>query len=177
MNPLRRNMWQLHEYVDFCNEHAANLWFNTVLYPHHESIKTLPFIKLAEIYNFLKNKKLKPRNKECSKQTYENNINVFNNFVENQLRIWMLKEKDDYEKRKSDADKLSSEELIKTLERELQNYVKYDAYLTDSEKHKQIKIIEEKLNALESAETSNVVSLANRAPSEIMDFWGVGVKL
>lgn len=171
MNPLRRNMWQLHEYVDFCNKHGANLWFNTVVYPHQESIRTLPYEQLVELYTFLRAKKLKPRTGNCRKQTYHHNNEIFENFLENQLRVWMLKQQENQAKRNTNADKMTSKELLQFLEKQLTAYVLEDAYLLQGEKQKRIDTINERLKKLHTIDPSDISTLARLAPSVIMENW------
>ncbi|MCB9204913.1 MAG: radical SAM protein [Flavobacteriales bacterium] len=177
MNPLRRNMWQLHEYVDFCNEHGANLWFNTVVYPHRECIRTLPHEKLSELYDFLKGKKLKPRKPSCSKQVYFNNAEVFNNFVENQLQVWMTDQKETLERCRFDAESMTVEEFSESLERTLKKYVLDDAYLLEQEKQKQLDTIEKQLHIIKTTDPFRTRSLAKFSASEIMESWLAGEKI
>ena len=171
LNPLRRNMWQLHEYVDYCNEIGVNIWFNTVVYPHHESIKTLPYHQLNELYSFLRLKTLKPKNKSCDKHIYKRNNEVFENFLENQLKVWMIEQKTKYEQRVSDTKEMRKDELFHLVKKELTSYVMEDAYLLESEKQVRIDALNRKLDELVSDGYLNITQLATLAPSEVFEGW------
>ena len=54
VNPMNNNWDEMIEFVKFTDKHKCNLWFNTILYPKHLSIKHMPPKELVEIIDYLR---------------------------------------------------------------------------------------------------------------------------
>ena len=54
VNPMNNNWDEMIEFVKFTDKHKCNLWFNTILYPKHLSIKHLSPKELVEIIDYLR---------------------------------------------------------------------------------------------------------------------------
>ena len=82
VNPMSINWDEMVEFVKFTQVHRTNLWYNTVLYPHHLTIRNLPAEKIKIILDNLKNELLlvkRFRNYEKAKH-----------LVYNQIQNWYL---------------------------------------------------------------------------------------
>ena len=54
VNPMNMNWDEMIEFVKFTDIHKCNLWYNTILYPSHVTIKNLPSNEISKIVDFLK---------------------------------------------------------------------------------------------------------------------------
>ena len=54
VNPMNMNWDEMIEFVRFTQTHDCNLWYNTILYPTHVTLKHLPPQKLQEIIQHMK---------------------------------------------------------------------------------------------------------------------------
>lgn len=54
VNPMNMNWNEMIEFVKFTDKHHCNLWFNTILYPKHVTIKNLPANEISKIVDYLK---------------------------------------------------------------------------------------------------------------------------
>lgn len=54
VNPMNMNWDEMIEFVRFTQTHDCNLWYNTILYPTHVTLKHLPARKLQEIIDYMK---------------------------------------------------------------------------------------------------------------------------
>lgn len=54
VNPMNMNWDEMINFVKFTDEHNTNLWYNTILYPKHTTIKHLPGKEILNITNYLK---------------------------------------------------------------------------------------------------------------------------
>lgn len=87
VNPMRHNWQGLGRFVDFCNAHAVHLWFNTVVRPYDQAIWNLPSQELDTIYRHLSAFEPEPPG-NISRGLYAYNTEIFQNFVERQVKIW-----------------------------------------------------------------------------------------
>lgn len=83
VNPMNNNWREMHEFVDFCNTHDVNLWFNTIKYPEHLAIWNLGSSKLTHVYNTMKDHLSNISN---TSRNYE----VFEHLVDKQIGNWLL---------------------------------------------------------------------------------------
>tara|TARA_B100001250_G_C19803910_1_gene792376 strand:- start:1626 stop:2663 length:1038 start_codon:yes stop_codon:yes gene_type:complete len=83
VNPMNNNYEEMVNYLEFTEELNANLWFNTILYPKHLSIKYEPVDNLNRIYKIMK-----AQLSQTSK-SYKN-YHVFEHLVEDQIANWLL---------------------------------------------------------------------------------------
>lgn len=171
MNPLRKNRFELSNYVDYCNQHGMNLWFNTVVYPHSETLKTLSSKKLQETYDHLRKHVFQIRTNRCTKEVFKNNIVTFNNFVENQLKVWIRVQEKEEENRCQNAQNMTTMELIESLGSEMNDYIVHDAYLTDNQKTNRISLVQERILSLNGMSPKEVKSLYLQNRSEIAEVW------
>lgn len=87
VNPMRNNWFELINFVDFCNEHNTNLWFNTIRYPEHLALWNLPQNELKHIYTTMKQQM----------STYNTGTQpekIYKHLVDQQIANWVL---DSYE--------------------------------------------------------------------------------
>lgn len=135
VNPLRLNWHELGDYVNFCNEQEASIWFNTVIYPHDAALWSLPAGKLGEIYSFLSSMKLKNREEGISKEIYNSNCKNFNNLVEVQVKSWWQNAQQKLENKL----KIPKEELVPNagewLYENVKEYIQNDAYVAPHQKN------------------------------------------
>jgi radical SAM protein with 4Fe4S-binding SPASM domain len=54
VNPMNNNWDEMINFVKFTHEHNTNLWFNTILYPTHLTLKHLPYKELINISDYMK---------------------------------------------------------------------------------------------------------------------------
>ncbi|HWB63546.1 MAG TPA: radical SAM protein [Chitinophagales bacterium] len=90
VNPMRQNWHEMARFVNFCNENAVHIWYNTIERPLDQAIWNLSSQKLEEIYTTLKNEPIAPRNDKTPDWLYRYNTGTFNNLVNNQIYNWML---------------------------------------------------------------------------------------
>jgi len=147
VNPLRKNWQELADFVNFCNDKDASIWFNTVIYPHDEALWTLPADDLQHIYNFLSGKTILPGNGQ-NKSLCEANKNKFKNLVEVQIKQW-LAEAREREKLKQKLVNAGKTDSGKLLLREIQDYINTDAYISDNQKEKGLSILRKKIKWVE----------------------------
>lgn len=83
VNPMKNNYEEMVNYLKFTEDLDANLWFNTILYPKHLSIKYLPVDQLEEIYKHMK------RDLTMTSSKYKN-YPVYKHLVEDQIANWLL---------------------------------------------------------------------------------------
>lgn len=55
VNPMNNNWDEMIKFVRFTHMHNCNLWYNTILYPHHLTIRNLPAKEIKIIMDTLKN--------------------------------------------------------------------------------------------------------------------------
>lgn len=83
VNPMNNNWEEMINFVYFTDKHNCELWFNTILYPKHLSIKHLPKKDLLHIYGELQKKfKLLP-------ETIKN-YDKIDHLINNQIAEWVL---------------------------------------------------------------------------------------
>lgn len=83
VNPMRNNWREMSTFVDFCNTHNVNLWFNTIMYPKHLSIWNLPSDKLNHIYETM-------QDQLSHISSTSKNYKVFDHLVNKQISNWLL---------------------------------------------------------------------------------------
>ena len=54
VNPMNMNWDEMIEFVRWTEKHDCSLWYNTILYPTHLSIKHLPYTEIQRILEYLK---------------------------------------------------------------------------------------------------------------------------
>lgn len=59
--PMQTNWRELPDFLAFCDEHDAAIWFNTVWEPDHASLRTLPLAQLEEVVEYLKERSPTPQ--------------------------------------------------------------------------------------------------------------------
>ena len=82
VNPMNNNWHEMGEFVHFANNLGANLWYNTILYPKHLTIKDLPYEEIAHIHTTM--------SEELSKMPDVRNKDKFEHLVKNQIAQWRL---------------------------------------------------------------------------------------
>lgn len=82
VNPMNNNWDEMIEFVRFTHKHKANLWYNTILYPHHLTIRNLPAEDIGKILQQLKSELRSVENLT----TY----NTAKHLVHNQIQNWYL---------------------------------------------------------------------------------------
>lgn len=142
MNPLRLNWQEMAASVEFVNERNIALWFNTVVYPHNQAIWTLGAKKLEQIYNTLSGISIGSKPQSCSQSTYDNNVRNYSNLVNNQIKNWWLRAKEEEEKRSSESLTMSFQELGSKIKETAWNYLNQDAYLPEFMKKKELQKLE-----------------------------------
>lgn len=83
VNPMRNNWEEMVDFVYFTDDHNCNLWFNTILYPRHLSIKYLHKNEILNIHNKLKEK-------FDLLQTTIKNYDKIDHLINNQIAEWIL---------------------------------------------------------------------------------------
>jgi MoaA/NifB/PqqE/SkfB family radical SAM enzyme len=83
VNPMNNNWEEMIDFVYFTDEYDCNLWFNTILYPKHLSIKHLPKKQLLDIHTKL-NEKLNTLPKNIK------NYDKIDHLINNQIAEWVL---------------------------------------------------------------------------------------
>lgn len=53
VNPMNMNWDEMIDFVRFTDLHRCNLWYNTILYPKHLTLKHMPAIELQRVVEFL----------------------------------------------------------------------------------------------------------------------------
>ena len=53
VNPMNMNWDEMIEFVRFTEKHECNLWYNTILYPSHVTIKHMPTKEIQLIIQYL----------------------------------------------------------------------------------------------------------------------------
>lgn len=126
INPMRQNWWEMPDFVNFCNEHGVNLWFNTIERPLDQALWNLPSAELEKIYHTLSEAKLNPYISH-SRGVYDYNIRTYKNLVHTQIFNWLqdarLREME-VEKSGDSEDKL----IIDTTHLKLMQYMKGEGY-------------------------------------------------
>lgn len=87
VNPMNNNWEEMTEFVKFTTKHGCNLWFNTILYPKHLTIKHLPSDEIKNIYETLK--------KQLAIIPKSNTWYVADHLINHQIKNWLL---DSYER-------------------------------------------------------------------------------
>jgi radical SAM protein with 4Fe4S-binding SPASM domain len=82
VNPMNNNWDEMIEFVKFTDVHNCNLWYNTILYPKHLSIKYLPGPEIAKIIEKLQEKLLEVKNMR--------NYHVAEHLINDQFVNWCL---------------------------------------------------------------------------------------
>lgn len=82
VNPMNNNWDEMVDYVKFTHDNNCNLWYNTILYPKHLTIKHLPADEISNIIFTLQTK--------LSKVEKLNNYNVANHLINTQMANWLL---------------------------------------------------------------------------------------
>ena len=82
VNPMNNNWDEMVEFVKFTDVHNCNLWYNTILYPKHLSIKHLPGHEIAKIIDTLKLELPYVKNMR--------NYNVVEHLINDQFSNWCL---------------------------------------------------------------------------------------
>ena len=83
VNPMNNNYEEMVNYLEFTEKLNANLWFNTILYPKHLSIKYESIDNLNRIYKTMK------AQLSVTRKSYRN-YHVFEHLVEDQIANWLL---------------------------------------------------------------------------------------
>jgi radical SAM protein with 4Fe4S-binding SPASM domain len=83
VNPMRNNWEEMVDFVYFTDDHNCNLWFNTILYPRHLSIKHLCKDEILNIHSKLKEK-------FDLLQTTIKNYDKIDHLINNQIAEWIL---------------------------------------------------------------------------------------
>lgn len=129
VNPLRRNWRELNACVDFCNENDVRIWFNTVVFPHQEALRTLPVEQLREVQAFLASHPPKPRSPGTSEEIHAQNEHTYRNLVDRQIPAWIC-DADEREAAKRDLAGSGAHGSRSLLERALKEYLHTDDYLS-----------------------------------------------
>lgn len=83
VNPMRNNWEEMVDFVLFTDRYNVSLWYNTILYPKHLAIHSMPAEDLADVYNtMLTQLKELPSNIK--------NYETFKHLVSNQIANWYL---------------------------------------------------------------------------------------
>lgn len=83
VNPMNNNWEEMIDFVLFTNDHDCNLWFNTILYPKHLSIKHLPRDEILNIHTQMKQRfDLLPITLK--------NYDKIDHLINNQIAEWIL---------------------------------------------------------------------------------------
>lgn len=92
VNPMRNNWFEMHNFVEFCNEHRVHLWYNTIHHPVHLALWNLSSDKLQLIMNTLKIhvEALKPINDQ--NPVAFGNWEKYNHLVNGQIANWYRKQ-------------------------------------------------------------------------------------
>jgi len=170
MNPLRLNWQEMAASIEFVNDRNVALWFNTVVYPHDQAIWTLGAKKLEHIYHTLSEISIASKPKSCSRFTYDNNVRNYSNLVNNQIKNWWIKAKEEEEKRSAESMNMSSQELGAKIKETAWNYVNQDAYISEFMKKKELQKIEGALaNRLKTENTERLKELYCLPTGELVD--------
>ena len=97
VNPMNMNWDEMIDFVRFTHLHGCNLWYNTILYPTHTTIKHLPYKKLVEILNFLKHDIEDVKNYKNARVAY-NLIDQIENWCLDAMDGTLIKIYDEYGK-------------------------------------------------------------------------------
>tara|TARA_R110002049_G_scaffold152839_2_gene316990 strand:- start:4902 stop:6014 length:1113 start_codon:yes stop_codon:yes gene_type:complete len=92
INPMKQNWWEMPDFVEWCNRNDYYLWFNTVVDPFDCSIQSMTKAEKENVYAELSKKKdfyVNHQNKNVT-HIHNSNIKKYENFVENQVRVWSL---------------------------------------------------------------------------------------
>jgi MoaA/NifB/PqqE/SkfB family radical SAM enzyme len=83
VNPMNNNWEEMIDFVYFTDKYNCNLWFNTILYPKHLSIKHLSKNQLLNIHSELK------KRFDLLPQTIKN-YDKIDHLINNQITEWVL---------------------------------------------------------------------------------------
>jgi MoaA/NifB/PqqE/SkfB family radical SAM enzyme len=83
VNPMNNNWEEMIDFVHFTDKHNCNLWFNTILYPKHLSIKHLHKNEILNIHSKLKEKF------NLLQKTIKN-YDKIDHLINNQIAEWLL---------------------------------------------------------------------------------------
>jgi len=83
VNPMNNNWEEMIDFVYFTDKHNCNLWFNTILYPKHLSIKHLHKNEILNIHSKLKEKF------NLLQKTIKN-YDKIDHLINNQIAEWLL---------------------------------------------------------------------------------------
>jgi len=81
---MRNNWFEMVDFLKFADEHKANLWYNTILYPKEWAIWNLPAQALEEIYNGLRSRL---DDYEVPQDQYSA-VKTTEHLVEHQIKNW-----------------------------------------------------------------------------------------
>ena len=92
VNPMNNNWDEMIDFVDFCDNTDTILWYNTILYPKHLTIKDLPTEEIEMIYRELSEKLIE---RQSFFRDNDNNRKVGNfqkatHLVNHQILNWIL---------------------------------------------------------------------------------------
>jgi MoaA/NifB/PqqE/SkfB family radical SAM enzyme len=148
INPLRENWHEIHDYVNFCNQKNASVWFNTVVYPHETALWSMPAEKLEEAYLFLSSKPLAPKNTETSSLVYENNCQKYYNLVNVQLHNWCQEAIARKKEKEIFLNNNNIEQVYQKLKSNINYYISSDVYIAEHLKKIKIKQVDSILQKL-----------------------------
>ena len=88
VNPMRVNWDEMADFVWWCTEQDAHLWFNTIREPAHLALHNLDREQLSKIHDTLSQAELPVPADGPEGYTAQGNIGVFRRFVDHQLTTW-----------------------------------------------------------------------------------------
>lgn len=110
VNPMRNNWEEMPEFVEFCADRGARLWFNTVWRPANLALWSLPSSELDRIYTALSSYTFS-KQRMAEDRLYYDNVQVFKTLLEGQIKSWRE------EQITREAESRDRETLRKTRER------------------------------------------------------------
>ena len=84
VNPMNMNWDEMVGYIPWANEKRVNIWYNTILYPHHLTIRNLPAKEIGKIIDYMEKEFY-----ELSGHDPMNNIPTLKNLID-LIKQWYL---------------------------------------------------------------------------------------
>jgi MoaA/NifB/PqqE/SkfB family radical SAM enzyme len=90
VNPMRNNWEEMVDFLEFADNHNANLWYNTIRYPAHLALWNLKSDQLKQIYTTLSEKLEKYNISIDNKYMKKRNYSTTKHLIEQQIKTWLL---------------------------------------------------------------------------------------
>lgn len=166
-NPMKVNWIEIPEIVEFCNKKQVQLWLNTIIYPHAHAMWTMSSVDLEKAYKFLSEYTF---NLDKNDSLISSNILHYQNFVQNQVQVWMKNAIENESQSREFVKNHSEEDINIAMKISLLEYVDNDAYLTSFRKEELKSLLLKNLDKVFLSSQSSITELYSMPQSNCYDF-------